>query len=332
MRLMPRVVVSLLFAFAAAGSAVAQSSATGESASTYPSRMIRIINPFSAGGPSDILDRIVAAELSNRLHQAVIIDTRVGAGGNIGMEATARSPADGYTLVSAPTGTLVINPHIFNNLRYDPIKDFAPISLMTSIDNVLVVNPNVPAKDLKEFLAYARANPTKITYGSPGVGAQPHLAGEMFKLATGIQMLHLPYKGTSEATAALLGSQITMLFGQVSAVAPLIASGKLRAIGIASSKRSAILPNVPTLQEQGLTGFESASIYALLAPKGTPAPIVEKLSTEVRSILQDPAVKKKISDLGMDVVGSTADELAHLMRTESARYAKIIKDGNIKPN
>jgi tripartite-type tricarboxylate transporter receptor subunit TctC len=330
MRIMPRLVVSLLIAVAAAGSALAQSNP--ESASAYPSRMIRIINPFSAGGPSDILDRIVGAELSNRLHQAVIIDTRVGAGGNIGMEATARSPADGYTLVSAPTGTLVINPHIFNNLRYDPIKDFAPISLMTSIDNVLVVNPSLPAKDLKEFLAYAKANPTKITYGSPGVGAQPHLAGEMFKLATGIQMLHLPYKGTSEATAALLGNQITMLFGQVSAVAPLVASGKLRAIGIASNKRSALMPNVPTLQEQGVTGFESASIYALLAPKGTPAPIVEKLSAEVRTILHDPAVKKKISDLGMDVVGSTADELARTMRTESARYAKIIKDGNIKPD
>jgi tripartite-type tricarboxylate transporter receptor subunit TctC len=331
MRSMPRLVVSLLFAITAAGSALAQSS-NGESASAYPSKMIRIINPFSAGGPSDILDRIVAAELSKRWHQSVIIDTKVGAGGNIGMEATARSPADGYTLVSAPTGTLVINPHIFNNLRYDPIKDFEPISLMTSIDNVLVVNPSVPAKDLKELLAYAKANPNKITYGSPGVGAQPHLAGEMFKLATGIQMLHLPYKGTSEATAALLGNQITMLFGQVSAVAPLIASGKLHAIGIASSKRSALLPNVPTLQEQGVPGFESASIYALLAPKGTPAPIVEKLSNEVRSILHDPVVKKKISDLGMDVVGSTAPELAKLMRTESARYAKIIKDGNIKPD
>ncbi|MDB5854913.1 MAG: LacI family transcriptional regulator [Herminiimonas sp.] len=330
MRIIPRLVVSLSLALTNAGSALAQSSTTAESASAYPSRMIRIINPFSAGGPSDILDRIVGAELSTRLHQTVIIETKVGAGGNIGMEATARSPADGYTLVSAPTGTLVINPHVFNNLRYDPIKDFEPISLMTSIDNVLVVHPSVPAKDLKELLAYAKANPTKISYGSPGVGAQPHVAGEMFKLATGIQMLHLPYKGTSEATAALLGNQITMLFGQVSAVAPLIASGKVHAIGIASSKRSAILPNVPTLQEQGLTGFESASIYALLAPKGTPAPIVEKLSNEVRSILQNPTVRKKISDLGMDVVGSTSAELANLMRTESARYAKIVKAGNIK--
>lgn len=246
------------------------------------------------------------------------------------MEATARSPADGYTLVSAPTGTLVINQHIFSNLRYDPFKDFTPISLMTSIDNVLVVNPGVPATNLKEFVSYAKANPTKISYGSPGIGAQPHLAGEMFKLATGIEMLHLPYKGTSEATAGLLGNQITMLFGQVSAVAPLILSGKVRAIGIASNKRSPLLPNVPTLQEQGLTGFESASIYALMAPKGTPAPIVEKLSAEVRSILHNPAIRKRISDLGMDVVGSTSEQLAETMRTESARYEKIIKDGHIK--
>lgn len=329
MHILPRSVVSILFALAASTSALAQSSPVPTEAA-YPSRMIRIINPFSAGGPSDILARIVAAELSARWHQSVIIETRVGAGGSIGMEATARSPADGYTLVSAPTGTLVINQHIFSNLRYDPFKDFTPISLMTSIDNVLVVNPGVPATNLKEFVSYAKANPTKISYGSPGIGAQPHLAGEMFKLATGIEMLHLPYKGTSEATAGLLGNQITMLFGQVSAVAPLILSGKVRAIGIASNKRSPLLPNVPTLQEQGLTGFESASIYALMAPKGTPAPIVEKLSAEVRSILQNPAIRKKISDLGMDVVGSTSEQLAQTMRTESARYEKIIKDGHIK--
>jgi tripartite-type tricarboxylate transporter receptor subunit TctC len=327
MHALSRSVVFLLFAATASSAALAQSSSTE---SAYPSRLVRIINPFSPGGPSDVLARIVAEQLSTRWHQPVIIETKPGAGGNIGMEAATRSPADGYTLVSTTTGTLVINQHIFSNMRYDPLKDFTPISLMTSIDNVLVVHPSVPAKDLKEFIAYAKDNPGKITFGSPGVGNQPHLAGEMFKLATNTDLLHIPYKGTSDAATALLGGQIAMLFGQVSAVAPLIAAGKLRAIGIASNKRSPLLPNVPTLHEQGLTGFESASIYALLAPKGTPAPIVKKLSVEVRSILQTPFVKKKISDMGMDVIASTPEELAETMRTESARYEKIIKDGKIK--
>lgn len=328
MRTLPRLAVSLFLAVTASSAALAQSSPANTE--TYPSRLIRIINPFSAGGPTDVLARIVADQLNSRWHQPVIVEGKPGAGGNIAMDFVARSPADGYTLVSAPTGTLVINQHIFPNIRFDSFKDFTPITLMASIDNVLIVNANVPAKNLKEFIAYGKANPGKLTYGSPGVGAQPHLAGEMFKQATGIDMLHVPYKGTSEATTALMGGQITALLGQVSAVAPLVQSGKVRAIGIASMKRSPLLPNVPTLNEQGLTGFESASIYALMAPSGTPAPIVNKLSTEVRAILRNPAVEKKISDMGMDVVANTPEQLAALMRKESARYEKIIKEQNIK--
>lgn len=325
MRTLPRLALSLFFTLAASSAALAQSAETA-----YPNRLIRIINPFSAGGPTDVLARIVADQLNNRWHQPVIVEGKPGAGGNIAMDYVARSPADGYTLVSAPTGTLVINQHIFPNIRFDSFKDFTPITLMASIDNVLIVHPSVPAKNLKEFIAYGKANPGKLTYGSPGVGAQPHLAGEMFNVATGVNMLHIPYKGTSEAATALLGGQISALLGQVSAVAPLIQSGKVRAIGIASMKRSPLLPNVPTLDEQGLTGFESASIYALMAPSGTPAPVVNKLATEVRAILRTPAVEKKISELGMDVVANSPEELAALMRKESARYEKIIKQQNIK--
>ncbi|WP_151448912.1 Bug family tripartite tricarboxylate transporter substrate binding protein [Lacisediminimonas profundi] len=329
MKILPRLIASLLLAATASTTALAQSSPAAADA-PFPSRTIRIINPFSAGGPTDILARIVGAELSTRWGQPVIVESKPGAGGGLGMEAAARSPADGYTLVVAPTGPLVINRHIFSNLRYDSARDFAPVSLMTSIDNVLVVHPAVPAKDLKELISYAKANPGKLSYGSAGVGQQPHLAGEQLKLATGTDILHIPYKGTSEAVTAVLGGQANMMFGQVSAVAPLLQSGKVRAIGIASNKRSPVIPTIPTLQEQGLTGFESASIYALLAPKGTPAPVVEKLSAEIRSILQSPAIRKKVSDMGMDVVASSAEQLAELMRTESARYEKIIKDGKIK--
>jgi tripartite-type tricarboxylate transporter receptor subunit TctC len=329
MRVLPRLALSLIFAATASSAALAQPSQAGAE-SAYPSKMIRIINPFSAGGPTDVLARIVAEQLNSRWGQPVIVEGKTGAGGNIAMEFVSRAPADGYTLVSAPTGTLVINQHIFPNMRFDSFKDFTPITLMASIDNVLIVNSGVPAKNLKEFIAYAKANPGKLSYGSPGVGAQPHLAGEMFKQATGIDMLHVPYKGTSEAATGLLGGQITALLGQVSAVASLVQSGKVHAIGIASLKRSPLLPNVPTLHEQGLTGFESASIYALMAPKATPAPVVHKLATEVRAILRTPAIEKKISDMGMDVVANTPEQLAELMRKESARYEKIIKDQKIK--
>jgi tripartite-type tricarboxylate transporter receptor subunit TctC len=329
MRALPRLALSLFFAATASSAVLAQPAQAGAE-SAYPTRLIRIINPFSAGGPTDVLARIVAEQLNARWGQPVIVEGKPGAGGNIAMEYTARSPADGYTLVSAPTGTLVINQHIFPNMRFDSFKDFTPITLMASIDNVLIVNSSVPAKNLKEFIAYAKANPGKLSYGSPGIGAQPHLAGEMFKQATGIDILHVPYKGTSEAATGLLGGQITALLGQVSAVAPLIQSGKVHAIGIASMKRSPLLPNVPTLHEQGLTGFESASIYALMAPKGTPAPIVQKLSTEVRAILRTPAIEKKISDMGMDVVANSPEQLAELMRKESARYEKIIREQKIK--
>jgi tripartite-type tricarboxylate transporter receptor subunit TctC len=323
-----RFLSTLVFGVAVSTTAVAQSNAPAEAG--YPSRTIRVINPYSVGGPTDTLARIVANGLSTRWGQTAYADSKAGAGGGIGMELAARAPGDGYTLVVVPTGPLVINKHMFTDLRYNTDNDLAPISMLSSIDNVLIVSNDLPAHNLKELVAYAKANPDKISYGSPGVGTQPHLASEMFKRATGIEMIHSPYKGTTEALTALVGNQITMLLAQQSSVTQLIQAGKIRAIGIASSKRSPVLPAVPTLQEQGLTGFESASVYALLAPKGTPAPIVEKLSNEVQAIFKDSAVRKRIADLGMDVVGGTSAELAAFMRVESARYEKIVKEENLK--
>lgn len=328
MRALSRFVLFLFFSMAGLSCAAAQSAT--DAASDYPSGQIRLIYPYAAGGPGDIVARIVAAELSKRWHQSVIVETKPGAGGNIAMNYVAHSPADGYTLVVAPTANLVINQHLYPHLHYDPFKDFTPLTLMVSIDNMLVVNDSIPAKSVKELSDYAKANPGKLTYGSSGIGTQPHLAGEMFKRATGIDMTHIPYNGTADATTAILGGHIAALFTQVSAVAPLIEAGKLHAIGIGSAKRSPLLPNVPTLQEQGLTGFEATSIYALMAPSGTPAPVANKLSTAVREILRTPEVEKKITNMGMNVVANTPEQLAELMRESSASYGKIIKDEKIK--
>lgn len=300
------------------------------SAEAYPSKVIHIINPFSGGGPTDVISRIVADQLIARWHQPVIVEYKTGAGGNIAMEYTAHAAADGYTLVTAPTGPLMINQYIFSKMNYDSFRDFAPISLMVGVDNVLIADPNLPAKNLKELIAYAKANPGKLNFASPGVGSQPHLAGEMFKIATGTDMQHIPYKGTSEGVMATMTGQITMMFAQISAVTSFIESGKVRAIGIADRKRSPLLPGVPTLDEQGLTDFESISIYALLAPKGTPRPIVDKLAVEVARILKEPAVQKRLAAIGMDVIASTPDQLAELMKVEAARYQKIITEGKIR--
>lgn len=325
MRVFSSLMVSMFIAALMAAPASAQTAAEA----AYPSRVIRIVNGFTAGGPTDVVSRVVADNLSKRWHQPVLVEYKLGAGGDIAMEFTASSPADGYTLVTAPTGSLVINQYI-SKVRYDSFKDFVPISLLVSIDNVLIAPPGLPARNLKEFIEYAKANRGKLNYGSPGIGTQPHLAGEMFKVATGTEMLHVPYKGTPPAITATMAGEITATFAQLSAAAPFVESGKVRGIGIAGKKRSPLLPNVPTLDEQGLTGFESASIYALMAPRGTPAPIVDKLAAEIGRILREPAAQKTLSSLGMDVIGSTPDQLAALMRAEAARYEKIIKDARIK--
>jgi tripartite-type tricarboxylate transporter receptor subunit TctC len=319
-----------VFAVAALACAAAPAHAQAGAQTAYPSKMIRIVNPFSVGGPTDVLARLLADQFGERWHQTVLVESKPGAGGNIAMEFTAKAPADGHTLVVAPTGTLVINPYIFTNLRYDPFRDFAPVSLMVSINNVMVIDPKLPAANLKEFIAYAKANPGKIGYGSPGTGTQPHLAGEMFALETGIQIFHVPYKGTPDAMTAIMGGQIGMMLAQISAVTTLVESGRLRAIGIASKARSPLLPAVATIDEQGLKGFESASIYALMAPAGTPRPVIARIAEEVARTFNAPAVQKKIAAMGMDVVAGTPEQLAEWMRVEAARYERITKAANIR--
>jgi len=298
-------------------------------AQAWPSKPIRIVVPFPPGGPADLLPRLIGPKLTEAWGQPVVIENKPGAGGNIGMDMVAKSPPDGYTLVIGPNGNLVVNPHLYANLPYDVVKDFAPVTLIASFSNMLVVNPDVPAKSVSELIALAKAKPGSLSYGSPGTGSQPHLGGEFLKLTAGIEIVHVPYNGTAPALRDLLGGQISFMFAQTSAALPQIQSGKLRALGVASAKRSPQLPEVPTIAESGLPGFEAVSWYALLAPAGTPKEVVTKMQAEVARILQMPDVREKLAGLGGEPVGNTPEQLTAMLRTESARYADIVKRANI---
>ena len=299
-------------------------------AQTWPAKPIRIIVPFAPGGPADLLPRLIGPKLTEAWGQPVVVENKPGAGGNIGMDLVAKAAPDGYTLIVGPNGNLVVNPHLYPNLPYDVFRDFAPVTLIATFSNLLVVHPDVPAKSVSELIALAKARPGTLTYGSPGTGSQPHLGGEFLKLMAGIDIIHVPYNGTAPALRDLLGGQITFMFAQTSAALPHIQAGKIRALGVASLKRTAQLPDLPTVAESGLPGFEAVSWYALLAPSGTPKEIVAKLQTEIARILQLPDVKEKLSAQGGEGVGNTPEQLASLLRTESARYADIVKRANIK--
>ena len=304
---------------------LAQSSAAG-----WPAKPIRIVVPFAPGGPADLLPRLIGPKLTEAWGQPVVVENKPGAGGNIGMDLVAKSPPDGYTLVIGPTGNLTVNPHLYANLPYDVFRDFAPITLIASFSNVLVVNPGVAAKSVNDLIALAKANPGTLSYGSPGAGSQPHLAGEFMKLQAGIEIVHVPYQGTAPALRDLLGGQISFMFSQTSAALPQIQAGKLRALGIASSKRSLQLPDVPTIAEGGLAGFEAVSWYGLLAPGGTPKDVVAKIQMEVARILQLPDIRDKLAAQGGEPVGNTPEQLLAIMRAESSRYADIVKRAGIK--
>lgn len=299
-------------------------------AQTYPARPIHIIVPFAPGGPADLLPRLLGPKLTEAWGQPVIVENKPGAGGNIGMDQGAKAAPDGYTLVIGPNGNLVVNPHLYPNLPYDVVRDFSPVTLVATFSNVLVVNPAVPAKSVTELIALAKAKPGTLTYGSPGTGSQPHLGGEFLKLTSGIDIVHVPYNGTAPAMRDLLGGQIAFMFAQTSAALPHIQAGKVRALGVASARRTALLPDLPTIAESGLPGFEAVSWYALLAPAGTPKDIVGKLQVEITRILQLPDIKEKLTAQGGEAIGNTPEQLASLLRTESARYADIVRRANIK--
>ncbi|HEV8095161.1 MAG TPA: tripartite tricarboxylate transporter substrate binding protein [Burkholderiales bacterium] len=299
------------------------------SAQDYPNRAIKIIIPFPPGGPTDLLGRAIAQGLSEAWGQPVIAENKPGAAGNLGVDLAAKSPADGYTLAVVPAGNISVNPTLFPKLPYKQ-SDLAPITMLATVENVLVVHPGVPAKNMAELVALARAKPGSITFASPGAGAQAHLLGEMLSVEAGVQLVHVPYKGLGPALNDLLGGQVSMMFPQTSSALPHIQAGKLRAIGVTSLKRSQVLPETPTLAEQGYLKIDAKSWYALMAPAGVPKEIINKLSQECARILRRPDVKERLAGLGADVVGGTPEELAAVIQAETALWGGLIRRQGIK--
>ena len=293
----------------------------------YPDKPIRLVVPYTPGGVTDLLARAVAKALSERVQQAVIVDTRAGAGGNIGAGVVAKSPADGYTLLMGSAATQAINASLYKRLPYDHIKDFAPITLVAEVPNILVVNPLIPARNVSELIAYGKANPDKLSFGSSGTGGTIHLSGELFKSMAGVKMLHVPYKGSAPAVSDLLAGQINLMFD--SSVAPYVKSGKLRALAVTSAKRSPVLPDVPTMAEAGLPGYEATAWFGILAPAGTPPSIVDKLNKNLVAILRDAEMRKWMQSQGADAIGDTPSEFAAYIKTETAKWACVVKEAGV---
>ena len=297
----------------------------------FPSRPVRIIVPFAAGGVADALPRIVGEKLAQKWGQAVVVDNKAGASGNIGMAEGARAAPDGYTLVLAPTGNLTVNPTLFPNLPFDTQRDLVPVTLLAQSPNVLVVHPGVPAKTFRELVAYAKANPGKLNYASPGEGSGAHLAGELLGIDAGIQAVHVPYKGIAPAVTDLLGGNVQMMFAGISTVLPHIRAGKLVALAIASPQRNAQLPDVPTVAESGYPGFDVTSWYGIVTRAGTPDAVVRKLQRDMAEALHAEDVKAKLAALGLEPVGNTPEAFDALIKAESRKWGDIVRRAHIQP-
>jgi tripartite-type tricarboxylate transporter receptor subunit TctC len=292
---------------------------------TFPSRPLRIVVPFAAGGGVDILTRVIAQHLSEAVKQPVTIDNRTGAGGNVGVEAVAKAPADGYTLVMATTGTHTINPGLYRSLPFDAEKDFAPITTVASVPNLLVVNTSVPASNVKELVALAKSQPGKLSYASFGNGTGNHLSGVLFASMAGVDAVHVPYKSATQAVTDLIAGQTAFAFVNTPLALPHVRAGKLRALAVTGARRSAATPEYATMNEAGVPGFTLESWYGLMAPAGTPAPVVARLHKEVLAVLAKPEVREFFAKQGADIVTASPAEFAAQIRTEKARWAEVIK-------
>lgn len=310
----------------AAASLLALGAAPALAQNPYPSKPINMIVPFSAGGTTDILARVVGQALTVELGQSVIIDNRPGAGGNIGGLAASRAPADGYTLFMGTVGTHAINAALYSKMPFDPIKDFAPLSRVANVPNLLVAHPSQPFKTVQEMIAYAKANPGKLNFGSSGSGSSIHLSGELFKSMTGVDMVHVPYKGSAPAVTDLLGNQIAIMFDNMPSAIQHVRSGKLRPIAVTTAKRSPELPDVPTVAEAGVPGYEATSWFGLWVPAKTPVDIQKKLHAAIAKVLKDPAVIKKINDQGGEVVIDSQEGFAKFIDAEAKKWGKVVKD------
>jgi tripartite-type tricarboxylate transporter receptor subunit TctC len=302
-----------------------------ESVQAYPTRPIRFICPYVAGGAGDIFTRTIAQKLTEALGQTVVVDNRPGANGGIGTDLVAKATPDGHTLLMGNSGPLAVNPVLYKSVPYDPLKDFAPITQGTSYMYVLVVPAALPVTNLNEFTALLKSKPGQMTYGSTGIGGGNHLSGELFNLMTGTQSIHVPYTGSAAALAALLGGQLNYMFDTVITSVPHLRAGRLRGIGVTALRRASSLPEVPTLDELGLKGFELTQWQAVVAPAGTPKPIVDLLYREVARALKMPDVIERLATQGgNELVGNTPQEFAQVIKSDLAKYAKLVKAANIQ--
>ncbi len=297
----------------------------GVEAQPYPAKPIRFVVPYPAGGPLDTVARLLGQKVSESTRQPVVVDNKPGAGGNIGADAVAKSPADGYTILMGAVATHAINPTLYSSIPYDAIKDFVPVTQVASTPNVLVVNPSVPASTVREFIAYAKANPGKLNFGSGSTGSAGHLAGELFKTMAGVDMTHVPYKGAAPAMTDLIGGQIQLMFDNLASSLAQVRAGKVKALAVTIANRSALAPELPTIAESGLPGFDISTWFGIFVPAGTSREVVERLHAEFVKALAAPEVREKMVNLGAEPVGNKPEEFAAYIRTELDKYARVIK-------
>ena len=299
-------------------------------ANDYPAKSIRLVVPAAPGGGADFLARIVGVKLGELVGQSVVVDNRAGASGTIAADNTAKSTGDGYTVLMGQSTSIVIAPQLYPKLPYDTLRDLKAVTLVAEVPNVMVVHPSVPANTVKDLIALAKAKPDMLNFGSSGNGAPSHLAGEMFKSATGTRLVHVPYKGAGPAVNALLAGEIQVMFAPIVAVLPQVKAGRLRALGVTSAKRSAAAPDLPTLAESGLSGYEISSWFGLFVPASTPAAVVDKLFKDTTRVLKSPDVIERFAKEGAEPVGSTPADFNNYVRAEFVKYNKVIKDNGIK--
>jgi len=294
-------------------------------AQSYPARAVRLIVPFPPGGPNDVLGRVVAQKLTEQMAQQVVVDNRGGAGGIIGAELAARATPDGYTLFFGGTASMSINPILHKKLGYDPVADFAAVSLIGTAPSLLSLHPSLPVKNVKELIEAAKAKPRQLTFASSGVGTAPHLAGELFNTMAGVTLVHVPYRGGGPAFVDLLAGQVAMYFAGISAALPFVKEGKLRGIAVTGAQRSAVMPEMPTIAESGLPGYEVSNWYAIVTATATPKPVIARLHSEVVKAVAADDVKKRFLDLGTDPIGSDPAQLAAYIRSEIPKWTKVIR-------
>jgi tripartite-type tricarboxylate transporter receptor subunit TctC len=299
-------------------------------AQTWPAKTVKIIVPFPAGGPTDVLTRFLADKLGGQLGQPVIVENKPGAGGSIGADIVAKSPADGYTLVMATASTHSIGPYL-GKLPYDPVKDFTPIVWVGNATNLMVVSNHVPANSVKELIELARKDPGKLNYATSGVGTISHLTSELFASMAGVKLTHVPYKGTQQSIPDLMSGQVSILFDNIMTAQPNVKAGKVKALAISSPKRSPLVPDVPTVAESGLPGFQSVVWFGLLGPAGTPKAVVDRVNAEMNRALQLPDIQARFTQMGFEPAGGSAADFSQAMQRDAEKWSKVIRDAGVKP-